>query len=100
MQNVSFVRNAWEDNTGTESLANSKSPLMASRTKHIGIKYHWFQSMLQKNETEVNMIHTKRWKTDMFTTYLTVFIFDSVREVGKHIYASCLEYLYRQGKVS
>ena len=36
----SHVSKVWEDNTGTQNLANSKGPLMTARTKHIGIKCH------------------------------------------------------------
>ena len=79
IHSVSFVCKTWEDNTETENLANRKGPLMTSRTKHIGIKYHWFQSMIQKNEIEANMIGTKLKKADMFTNGLTQFIFESMR---------------------
>ena len=40
LKSVSQVSKAWEDNVGTQNLANSKGPLMTPRTKHIGIKYH------------------------------------------------------------
>ena len=40
VMNISHVSKVWEDNTGTQNLANSKRPLMASRTKHITIEYH------------------------------------------------------------
>ena len=79
IHSVSFVCKTWEDNMETENLANRKGPLMTSRTKHIGIKYHWFQSMIQKNEIEANMIGTKLKKADMFTNGLTQFIFESMR---------------------
>ena len=67
MQGVSFVYKAWEDNTDTENLVNNKGPLVTSRTKHICIKYHWFRSMIQKNEIEVNRIDTKRQKAASVT---------------------------------
>ena len=38
--NTSHISKVWEDNTGTQNLANSKGPLMTSRIKHIAIKYH------------------------------------------------------------
>ena len=79
MQGISFVCKAWEDNTCTENLANSKGPLMTSRTKHIGIKYHWFRYMIRENEIEVNRIDTKYQKADMFTKGLTRFLFENVR---------------------
>ena len=38
--NLSSLSKAWEDNTGTQHLGNSKGPLMTARTKYIGIKFH------------------------------------------------------------
>ena len=70
---------SWEDNTGTQNLANSKGPWMTTRTKHIGIKYHWFRSLIEPNKIEVHRIDTKRQKADIFTKGLTRFNFESVR---------------------
>ena len=36
----SHVFKVWGDNVGPQNLANSKDPLIISRTKHIRIKYH------------------------------------------------------------
>ena len=47
LDKVSYVSMVWEDNTGTQNLANGKVSLMTSRTKHIGIKYHWFRSVIR-----------------------------------------------------
>ena len=79
MQGISFVCKAWEDNTGTENLANSKGPLMTSSTKHIGIKYHWFRSKVQPNVIEINRIGTKDQRADLFTKGLTRFEFENKR---------------------
>ena len=40
LKTVSKVSKYWENNVGTQNLANIKGPLMKSRTKHIVIKYH------------------------------------------------------------
>lgn len=65
--NVSNVSKAWEDNTGAHSLANSKGPLMISRTKHITIKYHWFWSKIVDGEIQIYRISTDDQKADIFT---------------------------------
>ena len=39
-KHVSYISKVWEDNTGTQDLANSKVPLMTAYTKHMCIKYH------------------------------------------------------------
>ena len=53
LKSVSQVSKAWEDNVGTQNLANSKGPRMTSWTKYIGIKFHWFRSKIQSNEIVV-----------------------------------------------
>ena len=40
LKSVPQVSKAWEDNVGTQNLANSKGLLMSLSTKHLGIKYH------------------------------------------------------------
>ena len=76
---VSHVSKVWEDNTGAQNLANSKGPLMTSRTKHIGIKYHWFRSIIGP-EIEILCIDTKEQKADIFTKGLTRFNFEQIRK--------------------
>ena len=80
LQDISHVSKAWEDNTGTENLANSKGPLMTPRTKHIGIKYHWFRSMIKPKEIEILRIDTKDQRADIFTKGLTRYSFEQVRK--------------------
>ena len=65
-----YVSKVWEDNTGTQNLANSKEPLMTSCTKHIAIKYHWFRSMIGP-QIEILRIDTKEQRADIFTKGLT-----------------------------
>ena len=78
---LSNVSKAWEDNTGAQNLANSKGPLMTSRTKHIGIKYHWFRSKIIDGETEIERITTDLQKADIFTKYSSKSDFESKRKL-------------------
>ena len=80
MDNMSRVSKAWEDNTGTQNLANSKGPLMTAQTKHISVKYHWFRSMIKSGEIEVHRIPTSEQRADLFTKGLTRYLFEQVRE--------------------
>ena len=64
---------------GTQKLANSNFPLMSLRTKHIGVKYHWFRSKIQKGIIEVHRIDTKAQQADILTKGLTRFSFEQVR---------------------
>ena len=81
LKSVSQVSKAWEDNVGTQNLANSKGPLMTSRTKHIGIKYHWFRSKIQPNSIDILRIETKQQRADIFTKGLTRFEFEMKRKL-------------------
>ena len=81
LKNVSQVSKAWEDNVGTQNLANSKGPLMTSRTKHIGIKYHWFRSKIQPKSINILRIETKQQRADIFTKGLTRFEFEVKRKL-------------------
>ena len=56
---ASKVAYIWEDNIGTQNITTSKGLIMLSRTKHIGIKYHWFRSKVRPKEIEINRIGTK-----------------------------------------
>ena len=80
LMNVSHVSKVWEDNVGTQNLANSKGPLMTSRTKHIAIKYHWFRSMIGQ-QIKIMRINTKEQRADIFTKGLTRFTFEQVRKL-------------------
>ena len=46
LNGVGIVYKAWEENIGTQNLANNKGPLLSARTKFIFIKYHWFRSKI------------------------------------------------------
>ena len=78
IDNVSHVFKVWEDNTGTQNLANSKGPLMILRKKHIGIKYHWFRLMIGP-KVEILRIATKEQRADIFTKGSTGLNFEQVR---------------------
>ena len=80
MTNMSRVSKAWEDNTGTQNLANCKGPLMTAQTKHILVKYHWTQSMIKLREIEVHSIPTSKQRADLFINDLTRYLFEQVRE--------------------
>ena len=71
----------WEDNIGTQYLANSKEPLMTSRTKHIGINYHWFRSEIKCNKITMVKVSTQDQQVDLFNKGLTKFYFEQQRKI-------------------
>ena len=76
---VSHVSKLWEDNTGAQNFANSKGPLIISRTEHIGINYHRFRSMIGP-EIKILSIDTIKQKMDIFTKGLTSFNFEQIHK--------------------
>ena len=52
-----------------------------ARTKHIGIKYHWFKSKIRVGEIELLPIDTKDQKADIFTKGLTTTEFEHKRKL-------------------
>ena len=78
MNLVGFI--AWEDNIGTQNLANSKGHL-TSMTKHIGIKYHWSRSKLIPNEIGVQHIGTDDQRADIITKGSIRFPFEQKRKL-------------------
>lgn len=81
LKTVSWVSKSWEDNVGTQNLANSRGPSMTSRTKHIGIKYHCFRSQIQPDSIDILRIDTKQQREDIFTTGLTRYEFEVKRKL-------------------
>jgi len=54
---------------------------MTARTKHIGIKYHWFRSEIKPNEIEILRVSTDLQRADIFTKGLTRFEFEDKRKL-------------------
>ena len=40
---TTISKTVWEDNAACEKLANLEHPHVTPRSKHFGIKYHWFR---------------------------------------------------------
>ena len=78
---LSSVYKAWEDNTGAQNFGNSKGPLMTARTKHIGIKYHWFRSKIVEGVIEIHRICTDQQKADILTKCASKADFESKRKL-------------------
>ena len=54
---------------------------MTARTKHIGIKYHWFRSKIKSNEIEILRVSTDLQWADIFTKGLTRYDFEDKRKL-------------------
>jgi hypothetical protein len=60
----------WEDNNGALILANMDLPRMTPRSKHIAVKYHWFQEHIKPENIEIRKIETSKQIADIFTKAL------------------------------
>ena len=58
-KSVPQVSKARKENIGVHYLANSKGLLMSSRTKYVGIKYHWFRSNISFAGIDIYQIGSK-----------------------------------------
>ena len=46
---ITFQISVWEHNVGTLTLANLEPGRFTPRSKHYGVKTHWFRSHLKSN---------------------------------------------------
>jgi hypothetical protein len=57
----------WEDNVGALTLANLEPGRHTPRSKHYGIKTHWFRSKLGPNRIVIEQISTHEQQADIMT---------------------------------
>ena len=70
----------FEDNNGALSLA--QSPKMTPRTKHIGVKYHFFQEHIaEEHGIKIEKIDTLVQIADIFTKGLPTAQFRALRKL-------------------
>ena len=70
----------YEDNEGALRLANTELPRMTPRSKHYGVKYHWFREHVQSGLVSVLPVSTKDQLADIFTKGLPFESFERLRE--------------------
>jgi hypothetical protein len=71
-----------EDNDGATKLAKMEPGPMMPRSKHYGVKYHWFLTNLRPNEIEIQRVDTKLQKADFLTKALRIKIFEMNRKLS------------------
>lgn len=67
----------FEDNNGALTLA--RAPRMTPRTKHFGIKYHFFHEYVEKGDIQLQKVETTEQKADIFTKGLVLVLFEKLR---------------------
>jgi hypothetical protein len=71
-----------EDIDGATKLAKMESGKMTPRSKHYGVKYHWFRTKLKPNEIETQRVDITLQKADFLTKALRVKIFEMNRKLS------------------
>ena len=69
----------FEDNNGALKLATMAK--ITPRSKHIGVKYHFFREHVHAGTVNVEKIDTKVQKADIFTKGLTPESFERIRDL-------------------
>ena len=78
---ATFKTTTYEDNAGALVLATLEPGRITPRSKHYGIKYHWFRSKLKPNKIEIVKVESKLQRADMFTKALRTNQFKENREL-------------------
>jgi hypothetical protein len=78
---TTFRTTVHEDNTGALTLAKMEPGRSTPRSKHYGIKYHWFRSYLKPNEIEIVHVGTDLQRADFLTKSLRVTKFEENRKL-------------------
>ena len=73
----------WEDNSGALKLANMPLPQVTLKSKHFGVKYHWFRSLVTGPDGNFRVcpIDTSIQRGDLFTKGLTSVTFSRLRKL-------------------
>ena len=73
----------WEDNEGALTLAKLEPPRMTPRSKHYGIKYHWFREIVSSPDSNIklNRVDTTINLADIFTKSLSKVTFEKIRRL-------------------
>jgi hypothetical protein len=66
-ETATFKTTLHKDNTGAMILAKMEPGRMTPRSKHYGVRYHWFRTKLKPNEIEIDRIDTKLQRADFLT---------------------------------
>ena len=76
----SFKTFLHEDNSSAEKLAKLEFPRITPRSKHFGVKYHWFRTKLKPNNVDVIRVDSKQNIADIFTKGLVKNTFEHLRQ--------------------
>ena len=77
---ISITSKVFEDNNG--EIVLSESSRLTPRSKHIGVKYHWFREHIKDGSgIKIEKIETSKQKVDIFTKGLNEEKFTLIRKI-------------------
>ena len=79
LENVKTYSTVFEYNQGVIALANA--PKLTPRTKHIGIKYHFFCEHVRNSNVQIQYVETGKQIADVLTKGLTAMKFQCLRKM-------------------
>ena len=71
-----------EDNTGCLKLSKMEPGRMTPRSKHYGIKYHWFRSHLISEQIQMKEIKSEYQRADFLTKSLRKILYKQNRKLS------------------
>eukprot|EP00957_Ditylum_brightwellii_P089387 6806297-Ditylum_brightwellii.AAC.1 len=71
----------WEDNTGALILGYMKPGHFTLRSKHFGVKYHWFCGKLKPNNILLHEVDTAKNKSNILTKGLLAEQYETERHM-------------------
>ena len=78
---MDIVTTVHEDNNGVQHLAEMEPELKTPRSKHYGVKYHWFCSKLKPENIRLKQVETAKQKADFLTKALRAITFEGNRKL-------------------
>jgi hypothetical protein len=77
---TTFHKTLWtvvhKDNTGVLNVATMEPGGMNPRSKHYGIKYHWFRQKVKPNKIEITHVRTLLQRANSLTKSLWITLFE------------------------
>jgi hypothetical protein len=77
---TTFKTTLHEDNDGCMRLAKMEPGHMTPRSRHYGVKYHWFRTKLKPNEIKIDQVDTSLQKADFLMKALRTKVFKKNRK--------------------
>jgi hypothetical protein len=76
IETTTFETTVWEDNVGDLTLARMEPGRITLRSKHCGVKMHWFRSKLQDENIAIENVDTQNQRVETKGLQIIKFVFN------------------------